>query len=109
VPHLEGADHGGDELQEFTIKIARIERMAGSAAGDEVCLTFRFERGAVGFDLPVFLKAVEFDDTEMVQVARSRLSEIFLQLADQCDGWKLSDEALKDLAELNLRSSSKSG
>lgn len=90
-------------MDSFTIEIARIERTHGSAAGDEVCLTFRFERGLVSFELPIFLRSAEFDDTEMVQVARSRLSEIFLQLAAQSEAWKLSDQALVDLAELNLR------
>jgi hypothetical protein len=92
-------------LQKFKIKVARIEKTARSVAGDDICLTFRFERGSIGFDLPVVLKSSEFDDTEIVQVARSRLSEIFLQLAEQSETWKLSDEALSALAKLNRRTS----
>ena len=77
--------------------------MATSRASADICLTFRFERGATGFDVPIILKSSEFDDTEIIQVARSRLSEIFLQLAAQSETWKLSDEALSALAKLNRR------
>jgi hypothetical protein len=94
-------------LESFTIKVARIEKTATSAAGDEVRLTFRFERGPIGFDLPVLLKSRDFDDTEIVQVARSRLSEIFLQLAAQSETWKLTDDALSVLAQLNRRAPGK--
>ena len=90
-------------MQKFKIKVARIEKTATSPAGDDICLTFRFERGPIGFDLPVDLKSSEFDDTEIVQVARSRLSEIFRQLAAQSESWKLSHEALSVLAKLNRR------
>ena len=49
------------------------------------------------------LKSGEFDDTEIVQVARSRLSEIFRELAHQSEVWKLSNDDLGALANLNLR------
>jgi hypothetical protein len=94
-------------LQKFTIRVARVEKTAASPAGDDICLTFRFERGPIGFDLPVVLNSSTFDDTELVQVARSRLSEIFLQLAAQSETWKLSSEALSALARLNRRPSTK--
>jgi hypothetical protein len=90
-------------LESFSIKVARIEKTAASAGGEEIRLTFRFERGPIGFDVPVLLKSRDFDDTEIVQVARSRLSEIFLQLAAQSETWKLSEEALSSLAQLNRR------
>jgi hypothetical protein len=90
-------------MRRFTIKVARIEKTAKSAAGEDIRLTFRFERGPIGFDMPLLLRSGEFDDTEIVQVARSRLAEIFMQLAGQCESWKLSNQALSALAGLNMR------
>jgi hypothetical protein len=91
--------------RKFKITVARIERTTASAGGEDVRLTFRFERGPIRFELPLLFNSQDFDDTEIVQVARSRLSEIFGQLVVQSENWKLSDKALAALAELNMRAS----
>ena len=90
-------------MRRFTVSVARIEKATGSAAGEDVCLTFRFERGSMAFDVPVFMKSREFDDTELVRVARGRLSEIFRQLASQTDDWRLTEDQVRQLAEMNRR------
>jgi hypothetical protein len=94
---------GGGKLRTFTIKVARIEKIPVSGVGGDVRLTFRFERDPIGFDLAIIMRSRDFDDTEVVQVARSQLSEIFGQLAAQSAKWTLSEDALSALAKLNRR------
>jgi hypothetical protein len=53
--------------------------------------------------LPIFLNSCEFDDTEIVKVARSKLYDVFWQLCSQCEDWRLSDEDLRQLAKINVR------
>jgi hypothetical protein len=87
----------------FKIQLARIEVIPGTAPAKAVMLTFRFERREVRFEIPITLESDEFDDTELVQVARARLSEVFRQLAAQSAEWKLTPHAVATLAKLNRR------
>jgi len=66
-------------------------------------LTFQFDHGQTSFNLPIFLNSREFDDTEMVKVARSKLHDAFEQLYNQCRDWQLSDDERRELARLNVR------
>jgi hypothetical protein len=90
-------------MPEFKISLARIERVGVGPTPDNIVLTFRFVRGQMNFEVPIALKPTEFDDTEVVQVARSRLSEIFGQLAAQSATWKLPAGAISELRKLNRR------
>jgi hypothetical protein len=58
----------------FKIKIARIEMISPNERGEDIRLTFQFESSQTSFALPIFLKSCEFDDTEIVRVARSKLN-----------------------------------
>jgi hypothetical protein len=71
--------------------------------GDNVRITFEFERAPIIFQIPIVLPCQDFDDTEVVEVARNMLHNIFEQLLDQCDGWRLTGDELQKLAEMNLR------
>lgn len=96
----------GDAMDEFKIKIARIEKISPNERGEDVRLAFQFEGGQISFSLPVFLNSREFDDTEIVEVARSKLYDVFKQLYDQCRGWQLSDDERRKLASINARPTS---
>lgn len=87
----------------FKIKIARIEMISPNERGEDIRLTFRFESGQTSFDLPIFLKSCEFDDTEIVKVARSRLHDVFWQLCSQCEDWQLTDDERRELAKISVR------
>ncbi|WP_440640735.1 hypothetical protein ACSHT2_05700 [Bradyrhizobium sp. PUT101] len=88
----------------FKITLARIEMISPNERGEDMGLTFRFERDQTIFTLPILLDSREFDDTEMVKVARSKLHDAFQQLFSQCEDWQLSDDERRELARLNVRS-----
>jgi len=90
-------------MDDFKISVARIEVAERTGRNMEVCVTFKFERGPIAFQIPLFLEHEDFDDTEMVKAARSILHDIFAHLAMQCETWRLTGTELKDLKNLNLR------
>ena len=92
-------------MDPFKIKLARIELVKPDELepGEDVCLTFEFERAPISFQVPIFLPRRDFDDTEVVKVARNALHGIFAQLADQCEDWRLNDAELNELSNMNLR------
>jgi len=92
----------------FKIKLARIELVkpaeaVGIEQDEDVCLTFEFARAPISFQVPICLPHRDFDDTEVVKVARNALHGIFAQLADQCEDWRLTDTELQELSSMNLR------
>lgn len=90
-------------MSNFKITLARIEMISPNERVEDMGLTFRFERDQTSFTLPIFLNSREFDDTEMVKVARSKLHDVFEQLFTQCEDWQLSDAERRELARLNVR------
>jgi hypothetical protein len=92
-------------MSKFKIKVARIEAATGSQADPHVCITFRVENGPLGFQVPIHLKVNDYDDTEMVQAARSVLHRMFIELGHQTLRWKLSEADLRLLANMSLRPS----
>jgi hypothetical protein len=93
----------GETMGKFKIRVARIEMISPNERGDDIRLTFQFESHQISFALPIFLNSCEFDDTEIVKVARSKLYDVFWQLCSQCEDWRLSDEDLRQLAKINVR------
>ena len=87
----------------FKITIARIEMISPNECGEDIRLTFQFESRQTRFALPIFLKSCEFDDTEIVRVARSKLHDVFSQLCSQCEDWQLTDDERRELARINVR------
>jgi hypothetical protein len=73
-------------VTEYKITIARIETDARDAQDKEICVTFQVERAPISFQIPIFLNTHEFDDTEMIQVARNILHRTFMQLAAESQG-----------------------
>jgi hypothetical protein len=53
--------------------------------------------------VPIHLKGGDYDDTEMVQAARSALHEVFVELGHQTLHWNLSARELRMLADMSLR------
>jgi hypothetical protein len=90
-------------MGEFDIRVARIEMISPNELGEDIRLTFQLESGEIAFDLPILLKSCEFDDTEIVRVARSRLHDVFWQLCSQCEHWQLTDGERCELARINVR------
>ena len=90
-------------MSEFTIKVARIEAATGSRANSHICITFSIVRGTVNFQVPIHLSARDYDDTEMVQAARSALHGVFVELAAQTLRSKLSAKELRLLSGMSLR------
>jgi|KBSSwiStaDraftv2_1062776.scaffolds.fasta_scaffold1284853_1 hypothetical protein len=85
------------------IKIARIEMISPNEPARTLALTFQFEGPQTSFALPIFLKSCEFDDTEIVRVARSKLHDVFSQLFSQCEDWQLTDDERRELAGISVR------
>jgi hypothetical protein len=90
-------------MSKFNIKLARIERTVGSGDVPEVCITFQIERGEISFQMPIRLNVSDYNDTEMIQVARDILNRTFSELAAQSLEWKLSAEELGGLSRMNVR------
>ena len=90
-------------MSKFKIKVARIETVAGAEEDTQVRITFQVDRGLITFQVPIFLSIRDFDDTEMVQAARSALHRTFAKLALQSQKWKLSAKGLKQLSGMSSR------
>jgi hypothetical protein len=90
-------------MNKFDIKVLRIEKTAARTDGRQVCITFQIEHGEISFQVPIRVDLSDYDDTEMVQVARSCLSRAFSELAAQSLDWKLSAGELGRLSSMNLR------
>lgn len=103
---MEASVHRSGPIAEFAVRVARIEMIKPNERGDDICLTFHFEGDETGFTLPIFLNSREFDDTEIVKVARSKLHDVFLQLSSQCENWQLSENERRELAMINARPAS---
>jgi hypothetical protein len=94
---------GNFAVTEYKITVARIETDARDAQDKEICVTFQVERVPISFQIPIFLNPHDFDDTEMIQVARNILHRIFMQLAAESREWKLTTAGMQRLSKLNLR------
>src|ERR1700730_2859543 len=94
---------GNPAVTEYKITVARIETDARDAQDKEICVTFQVERAPISFQIPIFLNTHDFDDTEMIQVARNSLHRIFMQLAAESRDWKLTTAERQRLSKLNLR------
>jgi len=89
-------------MDDFKINVARIDMVGCARKETEVC-TFHFQRDPIVFQVPLFLKHGDFDDTEMIKAARSILHDIFTHLALQCETWRLTSTELESPKHLNLR------
>jgi hypothetical protein len=92
-----------ESMSKFKIKVARIETGTGSRADPHVCATFQIKRAEVSFQVPIRLSVSDYDDTEMVQAARSALHRTFAELAAQSRDWSLSATDLRKLSRMSLR------
>lgn len=90
-------------MDEFKIKVARIEMAAPNSKGDRVRITFQVERESLVFQIPILLEMGEFDDTEMVQVARNELHRTFGELMTQTEKWTLSVDDVQQLSDISSR------
>lgn len=90
-------------MRKFNIKLARIEAMSGSGSDPHVCITFRIERGAAKFEVPIRLSMRYYDDTEMVEAARDLLHRTLAEAAAQTHVWKLLDKDLRRLSSMSRR------
>lgn len=90
-------------MSKFKIKMARIELTSGRQANPQVCVTFQVDRGTTNFHVPILLDVGDYDDTEMVQVARNALHRTFVELAAQTRDWNVSTEELRRLSGMNIR------
>jgi hypothetical protein len=90
-------------MSEFTIKVARIETSRRGKQAGQVCVTFQVDGAPSSFQVPILLSIKDFDDTEMVQAARSALHRTFSKLALQSQKWKLSAKGLKQLSGMSSR------
>jgi hypothetical protein len=96
-------EHPSDGMSKFKITVARIEVDARGEQDVQVRITFRIDRAPIRFQVPVLLSIRDFDDTEMVQAARSALHRTFVELAAQSQKWKLTSEDLRQLSSMSLR------
>jgi hypothetical protein len=89
-------------MSKFKITVARIE-VDARGKQDALRITFRVDRAPISFQVPIVLSIRDFDDTEMVQAARSALHQTFVELAAQSQKWKLTSKDLRQLSSINLR------
>ena len=97
------ASNPSDGMSKFKITVARIEVDARGKQDAQVRITFRIDRAPISFQVPIFLSIRDFDDTEMVQAARSALYRTLVELAAQSQKWKLTSEDLRQLSSISLR------
>jgi len=90
-------------MSKFKIKVARIEKTPRGKQAGQVCVTFQVDGAPSSFQVPILLSITDFDDTEMVQAARSALHRTFAKLASQSQKWKLSAKDLKQLSSMSSR------
>jgi hypothetical protein len=83
----------------YKIKVTRIETVPNA----QVRITFQIDHGPVAFQVPIMLAVGDFDDTEMVQAARSTMHRMFVELAAQSKHWKLSAKSLRQLSKMSMR------
>jgi hypothetical protein len=89
-----------ESMSKFKIKVARIET---TGRGKQIRVTFQVDRGPTSFQVPIILSIGDFDDTEIVQAARSALHRTFAELAGQSRSWKLTAQDLQRLSSMSLR------
>jgi hypothetical protein len=90
-------------MEDLNVTVARVERISPIEGGEDIRLIFQIEYHQTSFNLPIFMNSSEFDDTEIVKVARSKLHALFSQLLSQCDHWGLTDAECQELAKINRR------
>jgi len=83
------------------IKVTRVEII--EPGSERVRVTFLIDRGHIRFTVPVILSMKEFDDTEIIQIARNELHSIFSELSAQTEQWTLTDDDIRQLSSINLR------
>jgi hypothetical protein len=93
----------GCDMYEFKIKVGRIEAVTPNITEDQVCVTFEVERGPLKFQIPILLEMKEFDDTEMIQVARNELHRTFVELSAQTVKWTLTTKDIRKLSGMSSR------
>jgi hypothetical protein len=84
-------------MREFKITLARIEAVDEGEQGKQICAVFHIKRDLIGFDVPIYLRASDFDNSEMVQAAKNSLHRMFIELAKQSKVWELSPAELERL------------
>ena len=92
-----------DGMSKFKITVARIEVDARGKRNEQVRITFQIDRAPISFQVPILMDIRDFDDTEMVQAARSALHRTFVELAAQSQKWKLTAQDLRQLSSMSLR------
>jgi hypothetical protein len=98
------AGNPGDGMSKYKIAMARIEVVNQRGERDaQVRITFRIDRARTSFEVPILLSIRDFDDTEMVQAARSAVHRMFSELAAQSQKWKLTSQELRQLSRMSLR------
>jgi hypothetical protein len=90
-------------MSKFEITVARIEVDARGKRNEQVRITFQIDRAPISFQVPILMDIRDFDDTEMVQAARSALHRTFVELAAQSQKWKLTAQDLRQLSSMSLR------
>jgi hypothetical protein len=95
-------------VPEYRITVARIETAARRELKEHVRVTFQVEREPISFQIPVFLSSHDFDDTEMIRVARNTLHRTFTELAAASENWELTPAELQGLSDLNVRPTNRS-
>lgn len=90
-------------MDEFKIKVGRIEAATADTTGSQVRITFEVERGPLKLKIPILLNLKEFDDTEIIQVARNELHRIFVELSEQTIKWTLTAEDIGKLSGISSR------
>jgi hypothetical protein len=100
----EPSPNPSEAMRKFKVKVARIETTGRGKQAGQVHVTFQVDGTPSSFQVPIILSVKDFDDTEMVQAARSALHRTFANLASQSREWKLSATDLKQLSRMSLRS-----
>lgn len=66
-------------MSEFKVTLARIEAVEEGEQGKQIRAVFHIERDVISFNVPIYLRARDFDNSEMVKAARNSLHRMFVK------------------------------
>ena len=91
-------------MSEFKVTLARIEAVEEGEQGKQIRAMFHIERDVISFNVSIYLRARDFDNSEMVKAARNSLHRMFVELADQSKVWDISPAEFERISKMNVRS-----
>lgn len=88
-----------DKVRIRIASIATDVPFGDNRAGDFAQVTFRAFLQDYRLDVPVFVNTNTIEDGNVVKVARSHFANLMRALADQTEGWRMTDAEIRALRD----------